>query len=78
MFQVRERRDDLSQVRAVGVDDVDGFQLEALRVAPVMRPKAIRRPPGEYTGSTPKMPWVSCLAPVPLARMVQMLVWKPG
>ena len=32
VFQVRERRDDLSQVRVVGVDDVDRFQLEALGV----------------------------------------------
>ncbi len=78
MFQVRERRDDLSQVRAVGVDDVDGFQLEALRVDAGDAPEGDPVATGEYTGSTPKMPWVSCLAPVPLARMVQMLVWKPG
>jgi hypothetical protein len=44
----------------------------------VMRAKAMRRPSGENTGSTSKAPLVSCLAPEPSARMIQMSVWKPG
>jgi hypothetical protein len=46
----------------------------AISASWVMRAKAMRRPSGENTSSPPKPPLVSCLAPDPSARMIQMSV----